>query len=96
MRQTWQVQFSTGGFKRLPKEEFKQLVTEQPSTLLGRGAVAAELYMHKTLYTYREREIYIYIHIYTYIRLLKVLLIKNPSPNPKFSEYIFKRSQYIL
>ena len=32
-----------------------------------------------------------------FIRLLKVLLIiKPPSPNPKFSEYIFKRGQYIL
>ena len=32
-----------------------------------------------------------------FIRLLKVLLIiKPPSPNPKFSEYIFKRGRYIL
>ena len=38
-----------------------------------------------------------YIHTYNpFIRLLKVLLIiKPPSPNPKFSEYIFKRGQYI-
>ena len=31
------------------------------------------------------------------MRLLKVPpIIKKPGPNPKFSEYIFKRGQYIL
>ena len=44
--------------------------------------------------------IHIYIDIYIYnlfLPLLKVPLMikKSPGPNPKFSEYIFKRGQYI-
>ena len=40
---------------------------------------------------------YVRVCLNPFMRLLKVLpIIKPPSPNPKFSEYIFKRGQYIL
>ena len=54
------------------------------------------------IYTYMYVYLFVlvYMCMYTcnpFIRLLKVLLIiKNPSTHPKFSEYIFKRGQYIL
>ncbi|CAE7469140.1 Mpped1 [Symbiodinium natans] len=39
MDSTVKVQFSTGGFKRLPMEDFKKLVTEPPSMPLGKFRV---------------------------------------------------------
>ena len=42
--------------------------------------------------------IHVYIYIYNHFPLIKMvpLIKKPPGPNPKFSEYIFKRGQYIL